>query len=503
MATRRSPAPCLRGSRVGRAVSASTALIFALGSGGGPFGGLAHAADLPRVLVLPYASIHDALPREAGEKTAEVLRRELAGSEQLQLVRLDPRTLATRAAPDPTPARDDALTAEARERAARADEHIKKLRFRPAVEELEKVIALLGRQHPYIDLGLLIDAHLDLAVAHMRLGQDSEAEDLLAEVARLDPERTLDAERFPPVFIRIFDNVARRVKAAPRATLRVEPSIEGALVFLDGREVGRAPVEIPGVIRGRHYLRIQPPEGKPWADVIQVAAGASVRIAPDIGGGPLAELLAILSRDVLDEAALARALTLGRGARADYVVVGGVHREPEGMVVSSHLIQVATRRVTPLQQVVFDVEMLGAGIEIYKVGADLASRVEVFGQAVSLPTRVARDALSPTPAAPVTRAQDAPRAEPKPARTLVRRAEEGTAIAVAPKSDVRRITAHPDDPDREPVAPSELLEEPDPRSKAWLWILLGVAVLGGGAAGGYLYYDAANEPVTGSATMRW
>ncbi|HCF58682.1 MAG TPA: hypothetical protein DFS52_11905, partial [Myxococcales bacterium] len=197
----------------------------------------------------------------------------------------------------------------------------------------------------------------------------------------------------------------------------------------------------------------------------------------------------LMSRNIIDQAVVEKAAAVGEKAGADFVVLGGVHKEANQIVVSSHLLRVAQRRVSLLQRVVVDQAMLGAGIEIYKVGADIANKVEIAGEAESLPAKVARDALGSAAVAEVTSTGDklAGSTGGKPA--IVRRGTEGATTIVVqdpPRTEVRNITAtgepnlfgEPTDPSRRPDTISSK------GAPTWLWVVLGVAVLGGAAGGG-------------------
>ncbi len=518
MAQGRSAVPRLQ-SPLGRVLSASVIVLVGVMAQGSP----AHAGDLPRVLVLPYAPIYDGLPVSSGEKAAEVLQNELRSSEQLQLLTAKiEKTAAVAPKPSPGPARDTAALTEARERALKAEDLTKKLKFREAANELEKVISLFEAQHPYIDFNDLVEAYLNVAVAYFRLGMDTEGEKALSQVVRLDPERKLDAERYPPVFIRAFENMGRKVKKAPRATIEVKPTAAGVPVVLDGREVGRAPLIIKDVLKGTHYLRV----GSHWANRIE-AQGGELKVAPDIGsgGGPVAELVTLLARNVIDETVVTKALALASAGStaADYVVLGGVHKESDAIVVSSHLLKVATRKVCLLQRVVFDSEMLGAGIEIYKVGTDITNKIEVFGDEEPLPAKVARDALAPAGHKPLV-AVSASSGEPAPVERIVRRnpdqpnkVEKIEKPADAPlvakvekpadpgptRTEVRKVSAtEPGMIPLEPVGPGEEATSSS-SSKAWIWVVVGIVVAAGvGTLVGF-EVDAASKPITGKGTITW
>ncbi|MFN7132893.1 MAG: hypothetical protein ACK4N5_12500, partial [Myxococcales bacterium] len=75
MASDRSGAPAVlldSSARAGRATSWITLVSFGMSLCAGLLPAVAHAGDLPRVLVLPYAPVYDSLPRTTGAKTAEL-----------------------------------------------------------------------------------------------------------------------------------------------------------------------------------------------------------------------------------------------------------------------------------------------------------------------------------------------------------------------------------------------------------------------------------------------
>jgi hypothetical protein len=447
------------------------------------------------------------LASSTGVKASEVLSNELKSSEQLQLVPLKQEKVpAPKPVVSPGPARDNAALADARDRAAKADDLIKKLKFPQAAEELTRVIGVLESQHPFIDFNDLVAAHLNIAVAYFRLGQDADGEKALAQVVRLEPDKKLDAERYPPVFLRAFDNVSKKVKKGAHFSIKVEPTSPGAQVVLDGHEVGAAPLVIKDVIKGPHYLKV----GEVWANKVDAPAGDSIRIAPDLGspGGPVAEIIALLARNTIDDQLIGKVVALTQQTPADFVVLGGVHKEGDGIVVSSHLLKVASKKTCLLQRVVFDQEMLGAGIEIYKVGADITNKLDVFGDEEKLPAKVARDALAPS------------------GKTLVAVSVGGSGeggdrvVRVKPtdkpasdqpkaiKTDVRKVTAtsEPTLVPIEPVGPGEEPSKVKEPTKTWVWVVIGVAaaaVVAGGATGGYFLYKAGTKPISGTGTISW
>ena len=256
--------------------------------------GGALAQERPSVLVLPYAPVREGASSAAGEKAAALLRNELNGAARLKLATLEN---ATAKKPKAALRKDADALASAHAGLAMAKELIKKLQFKEAIAELEKAIQRMEGQHPYIDFEDLIDAFLNLAVAHLRQGSDSDGEKALAQVVRLDPARALDPEKFPPVFIRTFDGVGKRLKKAPRSSIEVKSDLAGAEVFLDGRQVGRTPLVIKELIDGAHFLRV----GDTWSSRVEVAAGARVEVTAELASAD--DLVAALVTHMSNELA--------------------------------------------------------------------------------------------------------------------------------------------------------------------------------------------------------
>ena len=436
--------------------------------------------------------------------------------------------------------KDISAITEARERVTKADDQIKKLKFKEATLELEKAVTILEGQHAFIDFKELTEAYLNLAVAYIRLGQDSEGEKLLVNVARLDPDTKLDTEKYPPVFVNTFEKMARKAKKGKRGVIQVEGAA-GATVFLDGREVGKAPLKIKEVVKGTHYLRATAPGGDVWADRVDVAPEETAKVAVELGSGgggvaggsagPIHDIVAALTANLITDAVLQKALAVAAESQADFVILGGVHKDGEEIVATTHLLKVANKKFTLLQKVKFDAEMLGAGIEIYKVGADVSNKVEVFGEAETMPAKVAKDAMGkPAAAAAITEVEATSPGSREPAHPEIVKRDRGDGerprIAAAPvkrepeagelvalKDDKplsntieqRTISAKPASEGIEPIAPiDEIDKDKKPStSSAWIWIVVGAVVLGGGAAGGFLYLNNASKPVTGKASISW
>jgi hypothetical protein len=93
---------------------------------------------------------------------------------------------------------------------------------------------------------------LRLARSEQELGRAVEAQAVLERLLHAAPETRADARQFPPSFLALVEQARARQRALGTRRLTVEAHA-GARVFVDGREVGAAPVtvELPP---GRHRV---------------------------------------------------------------------------------------------------------------------------------------------------------------------------------------------------------------------------------------------------------
>lgn len=91
--------------------------------------------------------------------------------------------------------------------------------------------------------------HQGLALAVV--GREGEARKTFTAALAHDPDLRLDAERYKPSLVRLFE----AVRSSLQARLAVSTNRAGARVLLDGREVGRTPFEGEVAI-GTHEVRV-------------------------------------------------------------------------------------------------------------------------------------------------------------------------------------------------------------------------------------------------------
>ena len=330
------------------------------------------------LVVAPYAPLANVSAALAG-KASKLVSGELHGRDEIALAELPQ-------AAEPPEARPNADLEALHEKARFALEEARGLegagRHDKAAEALGKAVAALQTRPAAVDAAggaLLAELLLRLAVERMAAGDDDGGDAALAALVRLTPDRAPPLGNFPPAFIREFGVVQRRTLAQGRGSIRVgaAPGEGEARVFLDGRVLHAAPVLIKDVLAGEHFVRVER-GGEVHAERVTVLPGADVSISPQLAAklaGPSGRLQLALQTGALDRAALDQAAQLAKLAGAQGVVFGAVVREGDGYSVRSFAYLLKSGKLVQLARMALDAEMLGASLEVLRLGDDLVGKL--------------------------------------------------------------------------------------------------------------------------------
>ena len=125
------------------------------------------------------------------------------------------------------------------------------------------------------------DAALRLGAVLGHLGRKAESQAVLALALALDPDRPITLAEFSPDVIDAVE--AARRAPAPIRRLRIATSPPGALIRVDGADVGRSPVDVE-VVRGQHVIVARAPLHRAAVRGVIVddaAASVSLELSPD------------------------------------------------------------------------------------------------------------------------------------------------------------------------------------------------------------------------------
>lgn len=184
--------------------------------------------------------------------------------------------------------RDDVLTegflGAARFELIGAQKLFESAQIEEAQASLDRALQLLDRWGEFLrDPQLVVDLYLYNGLCASWTGGTAKAEEWFARAAAVDPERSLDPVRFPEDVIALFNRVKESARRANPASLRIGPEAGAALVILDGKQVGVAPITLD-VRPGRHYLAVSHPQkGRAF---LTLDAQAGKEVTPRIEFGP-------------------------------------------------------------------------------------------------------------------------------------------------------------------------------------------------------------------------
>jgi tetratricopeptide (TPR) repeat protein len=507
---------------------------------------VAHAGKT-KVLVLPYQAMGKGAAPELIEQTTGVIAQEL-GAAGLEIVRADDVAEApVKEAPakatksKDTPTGDPSAGEKSQEMLARAKLSMEDSEFEAAIKQLKSAVKLLEDNGDAVpDLRLLPEAHLQLAVAYFRDGNEEEANEQLAKAVHLAPDRKLEETEYPPIFIRAYERVRFNVLNRPRARIEVKAT-PGAQVLFDGRNLGKAPIVLTEALPGAHWIRVIRP-GEP-VQVKRIQVHSKKTLSVEFNGGEGAEaaaeeapvgVLGAIARNDLGKTHVQQLQGAGRRAGADFVLFGGIYKTETAYNIYTLLVSVSDGTVGRLVDIAFDLDMLSAQIEVYKVAEDAKKTVAArkferpengsefaLAPKVNLAqpkktsrgpggeTRLLTVVAAPPPTAAPTKLAEAAVPAPEPAVVKpeptkaghVPKDEEGEggppSVAVTASGPPKGLASS-----NTAVVPRDEREDKDSGSNTWLWVLVGVVAVGAASAGGYFLLN--NKPSNeGNLRIQW
>lgn len=376
------------------------------------------------------------------------------------------------------------------------------LRFEDAVVSLRKGIDAMLADPATADFDSVIDAHVKLAAAAFRMGEEKEAKTALLDLARIDPSYALPAG-FPPVFVREFEKAKKRLEKQPKGTISVEGPA-GSTAFIDGRDLGMVPVLEENVPGGPHYVKVEGTKGERFGQTANVTGGM-VKVKASFGGGADSRAVVVPKAAVadpsismnVDEATQGRLSAYLKAANAEYALIGYVYKTSDSQLTAgTALFSGRKSAFASLTPVSFDADVLTANTEAFKLADELTKRLTSFGASASLPINLASRAAKAGTSTVVAR-NDAP-VNPDELETSGPRSKKPS---LTPKVVEKPVE----------VAP-EIIEKPEETQRpaeaksgvpTWVWVVTGVVVAAGAGVGGYFGVKELTKPVTGTVTASW
>jgi len=212
----------------------------------------------------------------------------------------------------------------ARNHLAAAREAFASFEYDRALGELAKVDELLVDREPSQPvMDILVQRHLLAGQVHEGRDKPDEALDSFRLVRHLDPGRgELDPGEYRPRVVSLYKK-SRPTRA--NGTLALEVTPEAARVWIDGRSMGRAPVEATGLGPGPHWVVASAPGRRPHGQLVSVTAGKrrdfAMQLEAQPSGDRINELRRALAASNLRDEIEAGAAQLAAAADVDVMVM--------------------------------------------------------------------------------------------------------------------------------------------------------------------------------------
>lgn len=334
-----------------------------------------------------------------------------------------------------------------------------------------------------------------LGAASFELGYDADAKDWFKRLVALQPDaEPLDS--YSDGAKALFAKTKAKLLKKKRGKLRITTVPPGAMVKVDGLEIGPSPVTVKSLVRGHHYVQASDDTAGLAGKRVKVKGGKTksleLALSGEVGPEPaqeadatlVAKLVELARNNDLGHEFKETAAAIASQTRGDCVVVGYIRPQGNQFVLTPYLYGVEPRQVAALDQFRFRAELSAVNVEATRFAAAAEAAC------VDFPFAMVVEGAARPPVAVV-----APPVTPEPTPEPVRQPEPmPEPVAVAP----------------EPMPEPHPWERPAPEDDDdawygawWVWTLAGAAVIGGAAYGGYVLLQ--EEPESGSfdAQVTW
>lgn len=175
----------------------------------------------------------------------------------------------------------------------------------------------------------------------------------------------------------------RKALRAPRVKIRVDATVPGAEVFFNGKSVGATPLLLTNVVPGFHYIRVVKEGAGAFGARVEAKDDAN-EVTANLGGsgpagGGLGPVANAVTANRVDDDAFAAAAAVGKAQGAEYVLFGGVTKGERGITVATFMVAVKDGKAGRLVDLEFDLDLLSASVESFKLVEEVGARVKTFG----------------------------------------------------------------------------------------------------------------------------
>lgn len=458
-----------------------------------PLGEASAQMPPPRVWLGPLKS--ESVPGAGllSEKFDESARDQLRRSQKVQLTDQQGMGRVAAGTADPRVAQAETLRVAGKEAFGKGD-------HQGALEKLRAALDLYEQALPSVNkLDAVLETLGYLGAVSLALKYDADAAEYFRRVVAMAPDAAA-LDEFAPETRAFFDEEREKLLKKKKGELKIETTPPGAEVRVDGVEQGTSPVTVKGLVRGSHYVQASHPEAGLAGQRVQAKSGktesVSLTLATELGPEPIKPVDPAL---VTKLDGLAREGNLGHEfrdtseaiaaqTRADYVVVGYIAPQGNNFVLTAYIYGVEQKQTAAFDQYSFRADISAAFVQATAFATAVEQYANKFPFDKVVVGGIVRAPVVVTPA-------PTPKPEPKP---------EPVAVVPAPR-------VLPERPEDLGLSTSTLDEVPQRKDeddeswyeKWWVWTIVGAAVVGGTAYGGYVLLQDEPQSRTFDARVRW
>jgi tetratricopeptide (TPR) repeat protein len=485
------------------------------------------APKVPRVLLVPFQK-SEGVSDLIAQRIQEYLTTLLAMSSRMELLDASILRKPAEVAP-PEPESKAPAIAKADEQLWKGKELLEKKKTRAAIEQLMPAIELYEEHFEKLrDYDKMVDALLQLSLAYYREGYEDNGEEVLTKAVVLRPDLILDVRQFSKGMKEASERIRARFQKADMGAIRVESSAPGD-VYLDGVKKGPAPLTLPDLHPGTHYVQVFAPGHEPWAEKFRTprpgetktlqaklvaVAGPAVEEAPGKSAEAAFKDVIGVAKSGQYAAELHRvAGPVVEAATPDYLFLGYVTKDQGDFLLTPFLYEVKSQKTAQLEGVRFDPQLTNLQVNLLVLEDRLTAAVAAFPGDKVVTVRPAVYDVKPVaevkPTPPVEPVVAPPPVEPiakptPPVEPVAKPVPAGPSAAVY---DAAAPVYDPNAPLYDPTKPvADLPPRTDEQAwyqKWWVWTIVGAAVVGGAVTAGFLLAPEDEPARRFSTEVRW
>jgi len=390
---------------------------------------------------------------------------------------------------------------------AKGDAELARKQLEAALERYEAGLASVRKMEAVLEaLGYL-------GVASIAGGYDADAKDYFKRVVALAPDAQ-PLDEYPEKAKALYLKVRSKLLRKKRGSLKISTPTKGALVKVDGVEVGKTPVKVRKLVRGYHYVQVEGEEGALAAKRVKVKGGKTKRVklspSDEVGPEPIkpvdpgieAALVGMARNYQIDATFRGICEQIAKQTRARFVVEGHIAAEGNGFVFTGFIYGAEEKQVAAFDRFKFRADLASALVQSSKFVDALEAAVKAFPfDKVVVGGKVASKPLAP-PKQPtvVTPRRERERPKTDPGDPAKEAAPTGANVVASTRPD-----RAPVDPWAKPKAVVDDAPPPEEEhwyGKWWVWTAAS-AVVAGAAVGTYLFIDPNAPNGRFDAEVRW